>query len=62
MPTVENPFNWAKKLIAKLHEDGIKIFLWIFMLKLQVKKNYANDVLKIKCKCYLWDSYSCWNR
>ena len=24
MPTVENPFNWAKKLIAKLHEDGIK--------------------------------------
>uniref|UniRef100_UPI004047EE05 TIGR00282 family metallophosphoesterase n=1 Tax=Aliarcobacter sp. TaxID=2321116 RepID=UPI004047EE05 len=24
MPTVENPFNWAKKLVSKLHEDGIK--------------------------------------
>lgn len=24
MPTVENPFNWAKKLISKLHEDGVK--------------------------------------
>lgn len=24
MPTVENPFNWAKKLVAKLQEDGIK--------------------------------------
>lgn len=24
MPTVENPFNWAKKLVAQLHEEGIK--------------------------------------
>jgi 2',3'-cyclic-nucleotide 2'-phosphodiesterase len=24
MPTVENPFNWAKRLVSKLHEDGIK--------------------------------------
>ena len=24
MPTVENPFNWAKKLVSQLHEDGIK--------------------------------------
>ncbi|UTJ07062.1 TIGR00282 family metallophosphoesterase [Arcobacter roscoffensis] len=24
MPTVENPFNWAKKLVVQLHEDGIK--------------------------------------
>ena len=27
MPTVENPFNWAKKLVSKLHEENIKIFL-----------------------------------
>ncbi len=24
MPMVENPFNWAKKVVSKLHEDGIK--------------------------------------
>ena len=24
MPMVENPFNWAKKLISKLQEEGIK--------------------------------------
>tara|TARA_B100001063_G_scaffold205210_1_gene200029 strand:+ start:4452 stop:5279 length:828 start_codon:yes stop_codon:yes gene_type:complete len=24
MPTVENPFNWARKLVNQLHEDGIK--------------------------------------
>ncbi len=24
MPIVENPFNWAKKLLAQLQEDGIK--------------------------------------
>lgn len=24
MPTVENPFNWAKKLVAQLQEEGIK--------------------------------------
>lgn len=24
MPTVENPFNWARKLVDKLKEDGIK--------------------------------------
>lgn len=24
MPTVENPFNWAKKLVENLHEQGIK--------------------------------------
>ncbi len=24
MPTVENPFNWAKKLVSKLHEEEIK--------------------------------------
>ncbi len=24
MPTVENPFNWAKKLIKKLHEESVK--------------------------------------
>jgi len=24
MPTVENPFNWAKKLVAQLQEDGVK--------------------------------------
>lgn len=24
MPTVENPFNWAKKLISNLHEQNIK--------------------------------------
>ncbi len=24
MPTVENPFNWAKKLVANLHEQEIK--------------------------------------
>ena len=24
MPTVENPFNWAKKLLLQLQEDGIK--------------------------------------
>ncbi|RXJ86784.1 TIGR00282 family metallophosphoesterase [Arcobacter sp. CECT 8985] len=24
MPTVENPFNWAKKLVSSLHEQGIK--------------------------------------
>lgn len=24
MPTVENPFNWAKKLVEELHEQGIK--------------------------------------
>ena len=23
MPMVENPFNWAKKVVSKLHEDGI---------------------------------------
>jgi metallophosphoesterase (TIGR00282 family) len=27
MPTVENPFNWGEKLVNKLHEQGIKIFL-----------------------------------
>lgn len=28
MPSVENPFNWAIKLVNKLHEEGIKnIFL-----------------------------------
>ncbi len=24
MPTVENPFNWAKKLIQSLHEENVK--------------------------------------
>ncbi|GGD44405.1 metallophosphoesterase [Malaciobacter pacificus] len=24
MPTVENPFNWAKKVISKLHDEGVK--------------------------------------
>lgn len=24
MPTVENPFNWATKLVESLHKDGIK--------------------------------------
>jgi len=24
MPTVENPFNWAKKVVSKLHEEGVK--------------------------------------
>ena len=24
MPTVENPFNWARRLVKQLHEDGIK--------------------------------------
>ena len=24
MPTVENPFNWAKRLVSQLHEEGIK--------------------------------------
>ncbi|RXJ99127.1 TIGR00282 family metallophosphoesterase [Arcobacter sp. CECT 8986] len=24
MPTVENPFNWAKKLVTSLHEDNVK--------------------------------------
>ena len=24
MPTVENPFNWAKKIVKKLHEEGVK--------------------------------------
>lgn len=24
MPTVENPFNWAKRVISKLREEGIK--------------------------------------
>ncbi len=38
MPTVENPFNWAKKLIQSLHEENVKIYLLIFMEKLQVKK------------------------
>ena len=27
MPNVENPFNWAKKLVSNLHEQNIKIFL-----------------------------------
>lgn len=24
MPTVENPFNWAKKVVENLHEEGVK--------------------------------------
>ncbi len=24
MPTVENPFNWSKKVVSKLHENGVK--------------------------------------
>ena len=38
MPTVENPFNWAKKVVTKLHEEGVKNIFIDFHGEATIKK------------------------
>lgn len=48
MPTVENPFNWATKLIDKLHEDGVKNIFIDFHAEATSEKRVMHMMFKGK--------------
>ena len=48
MPTVENPFNWAIKLVNKLHDDGIKNIFLDFHAEVTSEKRIIFMMLKGK--------------
>lgn len=48
MPTVENPFNWATKLIAQLHEQNIKNIFIDFHAEASSEKRIMQMMFKGK--------------
>lgn len=48
MPTVENPFNWASKLIEQLHKEGIKNIFIDFHAEATSEKRVMHMMFKGK--------------
>jgi calcineurin-like phosphoesterase len=59
---VENPFNWAKKLVKKLQEEKIKNIFIDFHGEATSEKRIMLMMFKNQGKCNLWNTYSCRNR